>query len=58
MPKLHYCHNGLIKNHLDGPKWHFGQVRHRGKNTIWGVFFIGIPNQKNHDSCSECKHSK
>jgi len=31
------------------PKWHFGQVGHGGKKTIWGVFFTKIPGQKSED---------
>jgi hypothetical protein len=31
------------------PKWHFGQVGHGGKKTIWGVFLTEIPGKKNHD---------
>jgi hypothetical protein len=52
LPKLYYCHGGLVKNlikkpnkkdlvkmvksKLICPKWHFGQVGHGGKKTIWG----------------------
>jgi hypothetical protein len=28
------------------PKWHFGQVGHGGKKTIWGSFFTKIPKKK------------
>ncbi len=31
------------------PKWHFGQIRHGDKKTIWGIFFTKIPSQKGHD---------
>jgi hypothetical protein len=31
------------------PKWHFGQIRHEDKKTIWGVFFTKILGQKGHD---------
>jgi hypothetical protein len=31
------------------PKWHFGQVGHGGKKTIWGGFFTKVPNKKNWD---------
>jgi hypothetical protein len=31
------------------PKWHFGQVGHGGKKTIWGVFLTKNLGQKGHD---------
>jgi hypothetical protein len=65
MPKLYYCHGGLVKklhkkkNQKDPIKmvnskrtcleWHFGQVGHGGKITIWGVFFTIILGQKSCD---------
>jgi hypothetical protein len=54
LPKFYYCHSGLVKktNEKDivkivgskstFPKWHFGQVGHGGKKTIWGVFLPKI----------------
>jgi len=29
------------------PKWHFGQVEHGGKKTIWGFFPTKVPGKKN-----------
>ncbi len=31
------------------PEWHFGQVGHGNKKTMWGVCFTKIPNQKGCD---------
>jgi hypothetical protein len=28
----------MVKSKLTYPRWHFGQVGHGGKKTIWGVF--------------------
>jgi len=39
----------MVESKLTCPKWHFGQVGHGGKKTIWGVFLTKIPNQKNQD---------
>jgi hypothetical protein len=39
----------MVKSKSTCPKWHFGQVGHGEKKTIWGVFFIEIPSKKNHD---------
>jgi len=39
----------MVESKLTCPKWHFGQVGHGGKKTIWGVFFTKIPSQKNQD---------
>jgi hypothetical protein len=33
----------MVKSKMICPKWHFGQVGHEGKKTIWRVFFIEIP---------------
>jgi len=30
-------------------KWHFGEIGHGGKQTIWGVFLTKILVQKNQD---------
>ncbi len=39
----------MIRSKLICPKWHFGQIGHGGKKTIWGVFFIKILGKKNSD---------
>jgi len=39
----------MIESKLTCPKWHFDQVGHGGKKTIWGGFFIEILGQKSHD---------
>jgi hypothetical protein len=51
LPKLYHCHCCLIKKTIKKDlvemveskttclEWHFGQVGHGGKKTIWGVFF-------------------
>jgi len=39
----------MVEFKLTCPKWHFGQVGHGGKKTIWGVSLIEISGQKNHD---------
>jgi hypothetical protein len=31
------------------PQWHFGQVGHGGKKTMWEVFFTKIINKTNRD---------
>jgi hypothetical protein len=61
MPKLYYYHGGLVKQHSKKNliktvrskstclKWHFGQVGHGGKKTIWGVFWTKIPSKKSQD---------
>jgi hypothetical protein len=51
LPKLYNCHGGLlkktnqktpikmVKSKTTCLEWHFGQVGHGGKKTIWGGFF-------------------
>jgi hypothetical protein len=39
----------MVESKLTCPKWHFGQIRHGGKKTIWEVFFTEIPSQKSND---------
>ncbi len=58
LPKIYYCHDGLGEKHSQKdivkmvgskstcPKWHFGQVGHGGKKTIWGFFFTIFPVKK------------
>ncbi len=68
MPKLYYCHSGLVKktnqkdlvkmvrSKLIYPKWHFGQVGHEGKKTIWGFFLPKFPVKKTMITYSERFH--
>jgi hypothetical protein len=39
----------MVKSEPTCPKWHFDQIGHGGKTTIWGVFLTETPNQKNDD---------
>jgi hypothetical protein len=39
----------MVKSKSTCPKWHFGQIGHGGKKTIWGFFFTKIPGQKSRD---------
>jgi len=39
----------MVKCKMICLEWHFGQVEHGGKKTIWGVFFTKIPNKKGYD---------
>ncbi len=36
----------MVDSKLTCPKWHFGQVGHGGKKTIWGVFWTKILGKK------------
>jgi hypothetical protein len=36
----------IVGSKIISPKWHFGQIGHGGKKTIWGVFFTEIPSEK------------
>jgi hypothetical protein len=65
MPKLYYCHGGLVKKSSKKtnqkylikmlgskstcPKWHFGQIGHGGKKTISGVVFTKTFGKKSRD---------
>jgi hypothetical protein len=65
--KIYYYHNGSIKkpnkknqkdliktieSKLICPKWHFGQVGHGGKNTVWGFFLLKVLVKQTMISCS------
>jgi hypothetical protein len=39
----------MVESKLTCAEWHFHQVGHGGKKTIWGFFFTEILGQKNHD---------
>ncbi len=39
----------MVRSKITCLEWHFGQVGHEGKNTIWGVFLTEIPSKKGHD---------
>jgi hypothetical protein len=39
----------MVESKLTCPKWHFDEIGHGAKKTIWGVFFTKILNQKIHD---------
>jgi hypothetical protein len=30
----------MVRSKSTCPKWHFGQVGHGGKKTIWGFFYV------------------
>jgi hypothetical protein len=36
----------MVESKSTCSKWHFGQVGHGAKKTIWGVFFIEILGKK------------
>jgi hypothetical protein len=36
----------MVESKSTCPKWHFGQVGHGGKKTIWEVFLTKIPSKK------------
>jgi hypothetical protein len=45
----------MVKSKSTCPKWHFGQVGHRGKKTIMGGFFLlKFLVKKVGISCSAC----
>jgi hypothetical protein len=39
----------MVRSKFTCPKWHFGQVGHRGKKVRRGVFFIEILGKKSCD---------
>ncbi len=36
----------MVRSKTTCPKWHFGQIGQRAKNTIWGVFIPKIHGKK------------
>jgi hypothetical protein len=46
----------MVESKLTFRKWHFGQVGHEGKRTIWGVFFKQFFDKKkamiSYDGCN------
>jgi hypothetical protein len=39
----------MVESKMTCLEWHFGQIGHGGKNTIWEGFFTKIPGQKGCD---------
>ncbi len=39
----------MVESKMTCLEWHFGQVGHGGKKTIWGVFFTEILGKKGCD---------
>ncbi len=39
----------MVESKITCAEWHFHQVGHGDKKTIWGTFFIKIPNKKGCD---------
>jgi len=44
----------MVESKMTYSEWHFGQVGHGGKNTIWEGFLPKFPLKKVVISCSVC----
>jgi hypothetical protein len=42
----------MVGSKLICPKWHFGQVGHGGKKTVWGIFLPKLSIKKVGISCN------